>query len=131
IADKGGHPRPFILSISTIRTCVWNSTRRSKPWDSLSHEAFDCKRQHVGLKKSLRGYSYPLANCTGTPVTTDIAITPDSDLTDGKASVTTGQIPLSSPGTFLCLKAQYLGDTNYSASDLSTPEPLCAFPFVH
>src|SRR5206468_7235907 len=56
IADKGGHPRPFILSISTIRTCVWNSTRRSKPWDSLSHEAFDCKRQHVGLKKSLRGY---------------------------------------------------------------------------
>ena len=80
---------------------------------------------------AVRFYSYPLANCTGTPVTTDIAITPDSDLTDGKASVTTGQIPLSSPGTFLCLKAQYLGDTNYSASDLSTPEPLCAFPFVH
>jgi hypothetical protein len=60
VVRRQGRPRPFILSISTVRTCVRNSTRRSKPWGSPSHETLDTQRQHVCQKKSLRGY--PLRN---------------------------------------------------------------------
>jgi DNA-binding beta-propeller fold protein YncE len=35
---------------------VRNSTTRSKPWGSPSHEGHDSQRQHVCWKKSLRGY---------------------------------------------------------------------------
>ncbi len=38
IRRKGVLPRSFILSISTIKICVWNSTKRSTPWDWPSHE---------------------------------------------------------------------------------------------
>jgi hypothetical protein len=72
---------------------------------------------------------FTTANCTGAFTTETGAVVDDGVPNNGigKAS-SQPRTPNDPAGSFLCYKAQYLGDANYNPSPLSdAAEPICAF----